>query len=322
MIISRTLAIVSGLALLCVSGLAALCSQWWPANILTNFHPHLALLGFALLAVGVVWRHWLQAALGATVFGTNAAFVWTQLPALAVPALPDPPGNLRVMTINLLHSNDNLAALRSTLVAETPNAVFLQEVTWRWNNRLRELSALYPYRTTFTGVGFLDNDHGTVLLSRHPILESDRPKLGGMSSRLSAGRIAVAGRTLWVACTHLVKPNTKNGQVLQRRQFRDLGAWVDRAQGSIVLGGDFNSTPFAPQLEQFAESARLSLDVGASSWWRIIAGTYPSWLPLLGLKIDHIMVRDAVIVSARAVRIDGSDHLAVVADVRLPADPR
>jgi endonuclease/exonuclease/phosphatase family metal-dependent hydrolase len=85
-----------------------------------------------------------------------------------------------------------------------------------------------------------------------------------------------------------------------------------------VIGGDFNATVYMPQLHELLETQSLSTDLQSGQWWKVAVGTYPSWLPLLGLKIDHILARDAAIATSDIVTIEGSDHRAVVADIVLP----
>ena len=61
----------------------------------------------------------------------------------------------------------------------------------------------------------------------------------------------------------------------------------------------------------------MTPDYDAAPWTQLASGTFPSWLPALGLKIDHVMSRGGQIVSAKTVRIPGSDHRAVIVDVSL-----
>jgi endonuclease/exonuclease/phosphatase (EEP) superfamily protein YafD len=305
-----------GLAILALSLLSMQWNHWWATSLLANFHLHLAVVGAALMAFGLVWRRWFQAGIGAAIILANVGLVASQLP----PAAAAVPGQtaLRVMTINVLYDNRNVTALREHIVEESPDVVLMQEVNRRWARDLTALYSLYPHRLLLIESRPLLDDHGTVLFSRYPISDAMRPTLGGIEGRLTAARVSVDGRPLWLASTHMVKPSTPGGQALQRAQLNDLAGWAASVSGPLVIGGDFNATVYMPQLHELLETQSLSTDLQSGQWWKVAVGTYPSWLPLLGLKIDHILARDAAIATSDIVTIEGSDHRAVVADIVLP----
>lgn len=308
-----------GMAVLVLSLLATQWSQWWATNLLTNFRPQLVLLGVVVLVVGVFWRGWFQAGIGAGIVVVNLAFMASQLsaPAMAIPLSGD--GRLRVMTFNVLYSNSNAMALRRSLAEWQPDIVLLQEVSRRWNRDLAGLADLYPYRLQLTDQRPLLDAHGTVILSRFPVLEMARPDIGQLPGRLTAGRFSVDGHKMWLASTHLVKPATIGGQTLQRSQLADLIAWTGTIQEPLVLGGDFNSTLYTPLMEALTKGEGFQPDLQAGPWWQAALSTYPAWLPVLGLRIDHILARGATIDDARIVKVEGSDHRAVIADIVLPS---
>jgi vancomycin resistance protein VanJ len=105
--------------------------------------------------------------------------------------------------------------------------------------------------------------------------------------------------------------------VLQQRQLEQLAAWVNAREGPVLLGGDLNATSYAPQVRRLLADTGLALDQQASPS-QAFAGTFPASLRMLGLKIDHILVRDITIRRAWTLPAPGSDHRAVVADVSLP----
>lgn len=309
----------AGLAILALSLLTIQWNQWWATNLLANFHVHLALAGAALVAFGLVWRRWLQTGIGAAIILANVGLVASQIPPAAATAAVAGGTPVRVLTINVLFDNRNVEAMRSQIAALAPDVVLMQEVNWRWSRDLAALDDLYPYRLPLTRARPLLDEHGTVLFSRFPIEEAARPRLGGVEGRLTAARISVDGRLLWLASTHLVKPNTPSGEALQRAQMRDLADWAGTIGEPLVIGGDFNATIHMTQLDELVQDQRFATDLQADRWWKVAVGTYPSWLPLLGLKIDHVLARDAAIEASDIVTIAGSDHRAVVADIVVPA---
>lgn len=317
----RIIFVWGGLALLGLSLLTIPRTEWWATALLANFHLHLAVAGAAILAFGLVWRRWWQSAIGAAVVAANLALAAGPMPA---PAAAAPPGHsaIRVMTLNVLFANRDAGALRRRLEELRPDIVLLQEVNRRWDWDLALFRDLYPHRVTLTRARGLLDAHGTVVLSKLPIGETARPKLGGLPGRLTAARIAVDGQSIWFASAHLVKPNTPGGEALQREQLRDLAAWAESVSGPLVIGGDFNATVHMPQMEELVSRDGFATDLGAGGWWPVARGTFPAWLPVLGLKIDHVLVREAFIAAAAVEEVPGSDHRGIVADLILPEGER
>ncbi len=108
---------------------------------------------------------------------------------------------------------------------------------------------LYPYHMNLTLARNLIDLHGTMVLSCFPFTGSTRPFLGSFPGHLTAARILLEGQSLWVASTHLVKPNTEDGQILQWQQLTYLSQWVQSIKEPLVMGGDFNSMLYTPQME-------------------------------------------------------------------------
>ena len=83
------------------------------------------------------------------------------------------------------------------------------------------------------------------------------------------------------------------------------------------MAGDFNAT-----LDNGPLRAALGGCVSAASGLDALVGTFPSSLPRwFGIQIDHVFVPRGTTTLDFAVHdLPGSDHRAVVARLRLPAD--
>ncbi len=134
--LDRTMIAGAGIGVLALSLLAMLPGQWWGANLLTNFHLHLAVAGLAILAAGAVWRRWLQVGIGVVVVAVNLGLVAGQLPASSAPgpvgldvstgAQSRTEKSIRVMTLNVLFANHDVASLRKRLMELNLDVVLLQ----------------------------------------------------------------------------------------------------------------------------------------------------------------------------------------------------
>jgi endonuclease/exonuclease/phosphatase family metal-dependent hydrolase len=159
--------------------------------------------------------------------------------------------------------------------------------------------------------------YGTAILSNTPILDWDNtylPRFGDHEQRgLLRARINVRGVPVEVYNTHL-QHNDAAERLAQAQAITQL---IGTPQDSVVLLGDLNATPDAPEI-------RTLVDDLVDTWEAAGVGepfTYPSEDP--HSRIDYIMQSGDVVARTVAVvttpaAASASDHLPVVADVALP----
>jgi len=167
--------------------------------------------------------------------------------------------------------------------------------------QLRELTGLpYSLAQTNRRLGKLSL-HGNLILSKMPLREVlNRPLPSRIPGRgVRAGAVATTRGELVVANIHL-----SLGALDQHRQLRfirgQLAAWEN-----VLITGDYNCTPDAPQLRILAEHGYRRL--GDTS------PTFPSWRPHKAL--DHAFLKGGL--SARSFVSDerDSDHLPRVIEL-------
>lgn len=158
-------------------------------------------------------------------------------------------------------------------------------------------------------VGEPRRQYGTAILSRYPIKTFRNtllPKYAGQEQRgLAEATIWLRGKTLRFANTHLT--NTNNAERLeQANRVKEL---LVPAQ-PIVLVGDFNAAPSAPEITTLTARWR-------DTWAEV--GVGPGYtVPVQGpsARIDYILHSSKVrAVSARVISSQASDHLPVLAEV-------
>jgi len=114
----------------------------------------------------------------------------------------------------------------------------------------------------------------------------------------------IAGRSVAFIGTHL-----SLGKSSRMRQMRYLAHLVHHHQ-DIIVAGDMNCAPDSPEMRHLLEETGLRLFAGP------IPSTFPSWNPQR--RIDHVLVGGALeIESLQTLPVISSDHLPVVADIRL-----
>lgn len=166
--------------------------------------------------------------------------VWWLLPALVAlrplaaaeaAAPPNPtPGEFVAATLNIWHNQQD------------------------WPARMAE-SLGYAFVFVSVDPPGAPKRYGNAMLTRHRIVETHEIKLEPLDDyRVAAhARLDTGGRSVDAYVTHL--HHTTEGAVIRARQVLDLLAFIDstRAPGAIVLGGDFNADPDAPELRPIRE---------------------------------------------------------------------
>lgn len=185
--------------------------------------------------------------------------------------------------------------------AGTLRSGFLDQAEWLAD------AAGFPYYTHVANrqLGRLASS-GNSLLSRLPPTAAENHALPGLKGR---GVLLVrfgAGASAWtVAIAHLALTTAGRG-----RQF-DFLAELLADRGRVVLMGDFNCTPAAPEFRRFlGRSGLQATNAGAEP-------TFPSWRPRR--EIDHVLVSAGIeVLGFRTLAAADSDHLPVAAELRLP----
>lgn len=156
--------------------------------------------------------------------------------------------------------------------------------------------------------------YGTAILSRFPIAASrnialPRPE-GGEPRGLLEAVVRVRGVPLRFYSTHLQHDSPAE----RWAQVETVNEVIAAADRPIVLVGDLNATPEAPEIQRLSPKLH-------DTWPKAGDGdgfTYDSVAPRA--RIDYVFASDGVRArSARVIDTDASDHLPVAVDVVITA---
>jgi len=231
---------------------------------------------------------------------------------------------VRVVSYNIHHGEGldgeiDLERIARAIRDLAPQVVCLQEVDRgmvRTNGRdfPRELSGLLGMEAVF-GANLEQNggEYGNATLTDLPILDSENIRLPVLPGEEPRGCLRVTveidGRPLDILNTHFglrVKERRKQANAIMELPLRH----------PAVLTGDLNEETDAPGVSTLLERFDPALPPGAD-------GTYSAANPTR--KIDYILVtKELSAENGRVMRSDqtsvASDHLPIVADVRLPGE--
>jgi endonuclease/exonuclease/phosphatase (EEP) superfamily protein YafD len=318
-------AFLAGVTVLVLPDLLFGLDRFTPFAQLVGLRPYLAagLAGLAplmLALAGFARRHrrMRAAALGlaagpTAIVAVAAAMVVPR--TLVTPASPDG-GPLSVITFNTFNGAADPGEVAALIRAEQPDVVSLIEAGVLYRARLAPLVEPSGYRLITSLAADVDGDQD---VSGVTVLVADR--LGAVDSTANTTTpfpsIEVTGGTLGelrFVAFHSLAP--RRGDVPQWRS--DVGRVARWCAGGTpaIIAGDLNATLDHSVLR----TAMTGCSDAAAQRGHGLVPTWPTWLPdWLGQQLDHVLATDPIVAESFAAReISGSDHRAVIVQLRLP----
>jgi endonuclease/exonuclease/phosphatase (EEP) superfamily protein YafD len=218
---------------------------------------------------------------------------------------------VKVIQFNLWDRNRDPAATVAWIRSEDADVVILEEAADAGSRVPEALTDIYPYRS---GCGAQDECATAILSKAAPsaggvfIWPGVGPRHAGAWASFGQGERAYS-----VAGVHYEWPIPPGPQAAQARLFAEGLDRFDR--GSLIVGGDFNLTPWSAGLRrQDARFGLVRLTRAMATW---PAGRISHWrlnllFPLLA--IDHLYAgKSWRVVSVARGPVLGSDHYPIVA---------
>ena len=290
-----------------LSLLAGLARWAHPCELMSHFRiQYLAVLLLCALPL-LVGRRWKWLAVVSLAAGLNAWWVlpW-YLPAEQATAADNKP--LRVMSLNVLATNQQYAAVLNVVKREQPDVLVLVEVNEDWERELASLNDDYIHNLWYSR----SDAFGVALLSRIPIENFETLNLGIETPALLA-RCNWQGHVFHVMGVHFVTPVRPLYFEARNAQIQETIRVVQGLPAPHLLAGDLNLTMFSPFYQDLVEQTDL-LNTRQGFG---LTPTYPTFFPPAGIPIDHILHSPHFItLHHRSVDGFGSDHLGVVADLQ------
>lgn len=307
--------LIAGIAALAVATLLAECARLgWLPELASHFRPqYVAALLVAVAMAAALGRRRLAAA-ALLVMVPN---LWAASPYLlpwVVPGRAASPGagELSLVSLNLLYSNEDRRRVHAYLAAANPDVLVLEELTPEWLHALRPVLERYPYSVAADQVG----PWGLGLFSRVPLRDTRTTDLGVRGSFNVITTLDLAGGPVRLAAVHLSSPTSALKARYRNAQLEQLARLLGSVGGAMprLVLGDLNATPFSPYLRDLLQRTGMQ-DARRPQG---LLGTWPRWMPLLQIPIDHCIADPAAgITSVTRGPAVGSDHYPL--EVRMRA---
>lgn len=301
---------VAALALISVG--AAFARYFWVADLLVHFRLQYAVTA-AIAAIVLAWARrpiWFALALVTTI-GNLAVIASSNIGLLA----DGPEGRvdgsvqpIRIASINVYFRNEHHDSLIKLLRETQPDAAVLVEVTQAWHESLQQLADEYPYRYYPNGSAI----HKVMILSRWPLTDIEPIRLGLSPSPVVSATLHVRGQPLRLIAAHLSWPLGASFSHVRNEQIAAIARYARTVKEPLIVAGDFNITPFSPHYQAMLTLSGLTPAAKGFGW----QPTWPSFMPLAGIQIDHVLVSRGIQVLKfwRGPDIH-SDHLPVLVDL-------
>jgi endonuclease/exonuclease/phosphatase (EEP) superfamily protein YafD len=308
--------------------------RWWPFELvdifgLLLFAPLPLLLLVSLVAANRRAGLWLLLPLLVLAWEYGPLFLPRTMPRVFAPSAATQGRPLRVMTANLLVSNQSVTTFGALLRVEQPDIVAMQELSHAMGEHLAAtINDQYPYQL----LGPSDAPDGLGILSRYPLhVESETGWYGHVCGcqRVS---VDVEGRPITFLNVHPWPPHVGFARLgrlpipasfdaNQTREMLEAALdGIDASQGPLLMLGDFNVSDRQPTYRWLRRELRDAYrEAGWGLGYTFPALSFEGAPDLAIIRIDYVLHDPSV--RARAVHTGttpGSDHHYVVADLLLP----
>ncbi|MEP1441686.1 MAG: endonuclease/exonuclease/phosphatase family protein [Hyphomicrobiales bacterium] len=267
-----------------------------------RFYLLMPLTVFTLLRLSA--RRWKSVGIAVAVYAATVASLYPALPFIGQGPLVDSGKTLKLMQFNIGFNNRQFDEVITFVSSEQPDVITFQEITRAAWPMLESLKQNYP-----TQLSCRTNEVGNVvILSKWPSTLNDEAAQCTENNRFGWLQLNVDGKLISVAALHLYWPFP----YYQPEQVEALLPLIKEVPKPVVMGGDFNASPWSVHVSKIATAADVELIAGLR--WSLRTILRP-WLPSLVLPIDHVMMAKGMRGRAVLGPNIGSDHFPVIATI-------
>lgn len=304
------LVVIPAVAVAAIS-LASFAGAWvWWLDVLANFRAQymavLAVLGLVIAASR--WRRTGLAILGVAL--VNLVFVaplYVGSPGEAVAGAP----GIRILSFNLLSTNESYSEVIEYIEATTPDVVLLHESSRPWEVAMESSGLDYEIVRGRSD----DLIFGTLVLTREEVEAASYGFAEG-DGRAIALEYQPEGwpAPVRILSSHPLAPTSDERAGLRDAQLAFAASWASEQEGAFLVVGDLNASPWSAPFRGLVSDGLLRNS-------QIGFGLQPSFststiLPLR-VPIDHLLHSADLRVEDRRLGPDlGSDHFPLVVDLQ------
>lgn len=298
---------------LAVLTLAAFGGEWvWWLDVLANFRAQFV-VALAVFGLTIMMSRWRKT--GYFVLGVALVNLIVVLPLyIGSPAEARVEADtIRVMSFNLLSTNEQYSEVIDYIANVDPDLVLLHEASRPWEVALESAGLEYQIvRPRSDELIF-----GTLVLVRGQNVTAVSHGFAASAPRAVSLDYTPFGwdQTLHVLGTHPLAPTDQERADLRDAQLEFAGEWATNQAGAYMVVGDFNATPWSSPFRRIMGAT----DLANSQTGFGLQPSFPSSSNLLlRVPIDHLLHSDVLEVTGRQLGPAlGSDHFPLVVDLQV-----
>jgi endonuclease/exonuclease/phosphatase (EEP) superfamily protein YafD len=306
--------LIGAVILLVASTISFLPLKTLPIDLLSHFR----LQYFAAAIIGILICLWkirtqTRARIATGIFICSAILNgWALVPYLPSGNVSTSTnGSIKIAVANIYTKNQNHDAVLSFIRQEEPDLVLLIETNDRWVRAMAPLKNIYPYSYDI----FRPQNFGMIVLSKKhmgPVETNFFTDSKNIVSLLFD--LIIEDKKYSITAVHAAPPIGNKWFQRRNLHLQSVANLVSNQNGSTLVLGDLNTTPFSYSYKQFLKSSRLKDP-------RETRGYLPTWGPIelfpFRIPIDHILLSKDLEATSLAVGPDiGSDHRPLIAVIR------
>ncbi len=211
---------------------------------------------------------------------------------------------IKILLINVNSPNTNYRAVSDYIQKVSPDILALEEINERWIKELAPLLRSYP---NFKEVS-QENNFGLGIYSKIPFQDMSVKYFVVDNIPSIVGKFIWEGQQVSLILSHPMPPGTAEHYLWHNTQLERIGLLKPFLEKNIILIGDLNATSWSHPFQKLLKD--LNLKDSREGYG--LQTTWPSFLPYVGITIDHCLISQDIFVMERTVGPNvGSDHLPV-----------
>lgn len=213
----------------------------------------------------------------------------------------------RLLLANVYQPNQSYDRVLELVKSHSPDFILFIEINQVWLNALEGLHNSYPFSIELGR----DDNYGMVLFSRFKSRKASIHHFGNAGLPSIIAEYDFNGESFTIIGSHPPPPKGAENSKLRNQQLSEIANYAIAKEGTIMLIGDLNITPWSPFFHRLLRDGGLinsAIGFGYQPTW-------PTKIPFLQLPIDHCLVSPEVVVVQKRIGPDiGSDHYPVIVD--------
>ncbi|MDD9900546.1 MAG: endonuclease/exonuclease/phosphatase family protein [Alphaproteobacteria bacterium] len=269
---------------------------WWLLDLLNHFRP-LATLSATILALPfLVRKEKTYIALAGIIVILNAGLMTHRVMQFGAPPTSlHSKNSISVLTANVLTRNRNHHAVLSMVQEHDPDIFVAIETNETWHKKLAPLHTLYPYRLLHPR----PDNFGMAIYAKEPFAKEL------MTTEIShLPLIKLSFKTFTLLAAHPLPPVSQKYAASLNAYMHAIRQHTQNERKPLIVAGDLNTTLWSDNIRPLLETGLQPTNIWGWTW--------PTFMPLLALQIDHIFVKDMAVHSFDRLDRIGSDHFPIL----------